>query len=153
MIEILNLRWKEGKAMSDIVRPLLRYAKSPETNFVVADKAGKMSEIEQRFKDGEIDWLDGITRAVPPTGGSTSAPATPSLPAAGDGGQGRGVARAAMDELVPAASARRRIGAARAGARTERRHPLLPEDVVRAAQRSDLDAGRSRLLRRLRSSQ
>ena len=44
-----------------IVRPLLRYAKSPETNFVVEDKAGKMRDIEQRFADGKIDWLDGIT--------------------------------------------------------------------------------------------
>jgi phosphomannomutase len=61
VIEILNLRWKEGKPTSEIVRPLLRYAKSPETNFVVEDKAGKMYEIEQRFSDGKIDWLDGIT--------------------------------------------------------------------------------------------
>ena len=61
VIEILNLRWLEGKPTSEIVRPLKRYAKSPETNFVVEDKEGKMREIEQRFKDAEIDWLDGIT--------------------------------------------------------------------------------------------
>ena len=65
VIEILNLRWKAGKPTSEIVRPLLRYAKSPETNFVVEDKAGKMREIEQRFKDGQIDWLDGITVQYP----------------------------------------------------------------------------------------
>jgi phosphomannomutase len=47
------------------VRPLKRYAKSPETNFVVEDKESKMREIEQRFQDAEIDWLDGITVQYP----------------------------------------------------------------------------------------
>lgn len=61
VIEILNLLWHSGKRMSEVVAPLRRYAKSPETNFEVEDKAAKMKELEAAYGDGRIDWLDGIT--------------------------------------------------------------------------------------------
>ncbi len=61
VIEILNLLWHSGKTMSEVVAPLVRYAKSPETNFEVEDKSAKMKELEAVYADGEIDWLDGIT--------------------------------------------------------------------------------------------
>ncbi len=47
--------------MSEVVAPLRRYAKSPETNFEVEDKAAKMKELEAVYADGRVDWLDGIT--------------------------------------------------------------------------------------------
>jgi len=61
VIEVLNLLWHSGRRMSELVAPLARYAKSPETNFEVDDKAGKMKELETAYADGRIDWLDGIT--------------------------------------------------------------------------------------------
>ncbi len=61
IIEILELLWHSGKRMSEVVAPLRRYAKSPETNFEVADKEGKIRELEDAYGDGRIDWLDGIT--------------------------------------------------------------------------------------------
>ncbi len=61
VVEILNLLWHSGKKMSELVAPLHRYAKSPETNFEVEDKAGKMRELAAAYPDGEIDWMDGIT--------------------------------------------------------------------------------------------
>ena len=61
MIEVLNLLWKEKKPFSEIVAPLLRYAKSEETNFQVEDKQGKMDFLEMKYADGRIDHLDGIT--------------------------------------------------------------------------------------------
>ncbi len=61
VIEILNLLWHSGRKMSELVAPLARYAKSPETNFEVEDKAGKIKELETTYADGRIDWLDGIT--------------------------------------------------------------------------------------------
>ncbi|GMU66827.1 MAG: phosphomannomutase/phosphoglucomutase [Acidobacteriota bacterium] len=61
VIEVLNLLWHSGRKMSEVVAPLRRYAKSPETNFEVEDKAGKMKELEAAYSDGRIDWLDGIT--------------------------------------------------------------------------------------------
>jgi phosphomannomutase len=62
---MLNLLWKEGRPMSAVVAPLQRYAKSPELNFEVEDKSGKMAELAERFAGGEIDHLDGITVQFP----------------------------------------------------------------------------------------
>ena len=62
VVEVLNLLRDRGLPMSEVVAPLLRYAKSPEEiNFEVEDKQGKMDELGQRFADGRIDYLDGIT--------------------------------------------------------------------------------------------
>jgi phosphomannomutase len=47
------------------VAPLHRYYKTPETNFEVADKQGKMDELARRYSDAEIDYLDGITISYP----------------------------------------------------------------------------------------
>lgn len=65
VIEMLNLLWKEGKPLSELVAPLRRYAKSEETNFVVEDKEGRIRELAERFADGQIDYLDGITVQYP----------------------------------------------------------------------------------------
>ena len=61
VVEILNLVHAKGQPMSEIAAPLLRYSKSPEINFEVEDKQGKMDELGQRYSDGQIDHLDGIT--------------------------------------------------------------------------------------------
>jgi phosphomannomutase len=65
MIKVLNLLWKENRSFSQIVAPLLRYAKSEETNFQVEDKQGKMDLLEKKYADGQIDYLDGITVQYP----------------------------------------------------------------------------------------
>ncbi|HOD83282.1 MAG: Phosphomannomutase/phosphoglucomutase [Planctomycetes bacterium ADurb.Bin126] len=49
------------KPFSELIAPLNRYSHSGEINFEVEDKAGKMKEIEEKFKDAEIDHLDGVT--------------------------------------------------------------------------------------------
>jgi phosphomannomutase len=65
VVEILNLIWGADKSLSEHVAPLLRYAKSPEINFEVEDKAGKIAELADKYADGQIDYLDGITVAYP----------------------------------------------------------------------------------------
>lgn len=66
VIEILNLLWKEGRPLSALVEPLTRkYRKTPEINFVVEDKAGKIAELAARYADAKIDYLDGITLEYP----------------------------------------------------------------------------------------
>jgi phosphomannomutase len=65
VVEMLNLLWKHDRPMSEIVAPLQRYAKSPEINFEVNDKAGTMKALAQRYADAEIDWLDGVTVQYP----------------------------------------------------------------------------------------
>lgn len=65
VFSMLNLLWKTGKSFSELVAPLERYAKSPEINFEVEDKAGKMAELAERYSDTEISYLDGITLEYP----------------------------------------------------------------------------------------
>jgi phosphomannomutase len=65
VVEVLNLVRSSGKPLSALVAPLRRYAKSPEINFVVEDKKGKMDELARRFADAQIDYLDGITFSYP----------------------------------------------------------------------------------------
>jgi phosphomannomutase len=65
VVEVLNLIRASGKPLSALVQPLRRYAKSPEINFVVEDKQGKMDELAHRFAGAEIDYLDGITLSYP----------------------------------------------------------------------------------------
>ncbi len=65
VFETFNLLWKTGKPLSELVSPLQRYAKSEETNFQVEDKQGKIAELADRYADGEIDDLDGITVQYP----------------------------------------------------------------------------------------
>ena len=65
VVEVLNLVRSSGKPLSALVAPLRRYAKSPEINFVVEDKKGKMEELAHRFADSRIDYLDGITFSYP----------------------------------------------------------------------------------------
>ena len=65
VVEVLNLLRETGKPLSELVQPLRRYAKSPEINFEVEDKQGKMDELARRYADAQIDYLDGITINYP----------------------------------------------------------------------------------------
>lgn len=65
VVEMLNLLRDRKTPMSEVVAPLMRYAKSPEINFTVEDKTGKIAELAERYADAEIDYLDGITVQYP----------------------------------------------------------------------------------------
>jgi phosphomannomutase len=65
LVELLNLRRQTGEPLSQLVAPLARYQKSPEINFVVEDKAGKIAMLAERYAGAEIDYLDGITISYP----------------------------------------------------------------------------------------
>jgi phosphomannomutase len=65
LVELLNLRRQTGEPLSQLVAPLQRYAKSPEINFVVEDKVGKIKLLAERYADARIDYLDGITINYP----------------------------------------------------------------------------------------
>ena len=51
--------------MSELMRPLRRYAHSGEINFHVEDKDGKIRELADAYKAGKIDYLDGVTIELP----------------------------------------------------------------------------------------
>lgn len=61
VFQVLNLLWETGEPLSALVEPLARYAKSQETNFQVEDKADKIEALAEKYADGAIDYLDGIT--------------------------------------------------------------------------------------------
>ena len=65
VVEILNLLRRTGGTLSEAVAPLRRYAKAPEINFEVEDKAGKIEALAAKYADGEIDYLDGISVNYP----------------------------------------------------------------------------------------
>ncbi|MEA2466943.1 MAG: phosphomannomutase [Thermoleophilaceae bacterium] len=59
---ILELLSKEGKRISELLAPLrAKYFISGEINSEVEDPEGKMRAIEERYSDGEITKLDGVS--------------------------------------------------------------------------------------------
>ncbi|HEX8066686.1 MAG TPA: phosphomannomutase/phosphoglucomutase [Thermoleophilaceae bacterium] len=59
ILELLSL---EGRRMSELLAPLRSsYFISGEINSEVADQDAKMREIAERWSDGEVSWLDGVS--------------------------------------------------------------------------------------------
>ena len=59
MLELLS---NEGKRLSELLEPLSsRYFISGEINSEVEDQDRMMHEIAERYSDGEVDWLDGVS--------------------------------------------------------------------------------------------
>ncbi len=52
---------RTGKTLAEIVEPLERYVHSGEINFKVEDKAGMMQALKEKYADGELSEMDGIT--------------------------------------------------------------------------------------------
>jgi len=61
LAHILNIVSSADVPVSELIRPLRRYHSSGELNFEVDDKQTKMDELAERYSDGQIDHLDGIT--------------------------------------------------------------------------------------------
>jgi phosphomannomutase len=63
---VLELLSKKGRRMSELLADFRsRYFISGEINSEVADPEGKMREIEERYGDGEITHLDGVSVDYP----------------------------------------------------------------------------------------
>ena len=63
MLELIS---REGRSLSDLLAEFRsRYFISGEINSEVADQQAKMQEIAERYSDGEIDWLDGVSVDYP----------------------------------------------------------------------------------------
>ena len=59
MLELLSV---EGSRLSELLEPLRsKYFISGEINSEVEDQDGKMDELAERYSDGEVSWLDGIS--------------------------------------------------------------------------------------------
>jgi phosphomannomutase len=58
---LLSVLSAQSKPLSELVGPLYRYAQTGEINFQVEDKDGKIKELADVYKSGQVDYLDGIT--------------------------------------------------------------------------------------------
>ena len=61
LIEVLNVLSRKNVPMSNLISTTKRYYSTGEINFEVEDKDKKIEQIADRFRDGKIDYLDGIT--------------------------------------------------------------------------------------------
>jgi phosphomannomutase len=63
---MLELVSREGRPLSELMAEFRsRYFISGEINSEVVDQDGKIQEIAERYSDGEIDWLDGVSVDYP----------------------------------------------------------------------------------------
>ncbi len=60
-IAVLNVLTRSGKSLAELLAPLDVYASSGERNFENDDKEGTFRRIAEKYKDAEIDYLDGVT--------------------------------------------------------------------------------------------
>jgi len=63
--QLLQELTARGVTLSELVAPLNRYAHSGEINFTVNDKAAAIGAIKERYADGALSELDGVTIAYP----------------------------------------------------------------------------------------
>jgi phosphomannomutase len=63
---ILELLSVEGRRLSELIGAFReRYFISGEINSEVADQEAKMRELAERYADGEVSWLDGVSVEYP----------------------------------------------------------------------------------------
>jgi phosphomannomutase len=58
---LLSILSAQSKSLSELMKPYYKYSQSGEINFQVEDKDGKIRELADKYKTGQVDYLDGIT--------------------------------------------------------------------------------------------
>ena len=61
MVHVLNILSREGKPLSELLKPLQRYHATGEVNFDVEDKTAVIEKVAAAFSDGKQNRLDGLT--------------------------------------------------------------------------------------------
>ena len=61
LVHVINIVSEANVPISELISPLRRYHSSGEMNFTVENKQAKMDELTRRYRDGQIDHLDGVT--------------------------------------------------------------------------------------------
>ena len=59
-LAVLDLMRVQKKSLNELVKPFLKYSKTPELNFKVAYKEKVMDKVAAYFSDTKISYLDGI---------------------------------------------------------------------------------------------
>jgi len=60
-VHILNIISRAKMHVSKLIKPLRRYYNSGETNFQVDDKQAQIDALAKKYRDGQVDYLDGVT--------------------------------------------------------------------------------------------
>jgi len=64
-VTVLELLSREGVTVSQAIAPIDRYYRSGEINVEAHDYAAVLQALEEHFRDGQIDHLDGLTVEYP----------------------------------------------------------------------------------------
>jgi phosphomannomutase len=65
LLQCLQVFSESGKKVSEIISPIDTRFRSGEVNRTVADIPAAIKKLEEHFKDGELDYLDGVTVRFP----------------------------------------------------------------------------------------
>lgn len=61
MLTVLRSILTEGKSLSELARPIMRYFHSQEINSHVTDRDAAIAKVKSAYGDGRVDELDGLT--------------------------------------------------------------------------------------------
>jgi phosphomannomutase len=61
LVELINIVSAEDKPLSELVKPFQRYPTSGEINLKVADREKVLAAVENKYREGRIDHLDGLS--------------------------------------------------------------------------------------------
>jgi phosphomannomutase len=61
MVHVINTLTRANRSLSELIAPLRRYHGSGERNFQNTDKDNTIRAIAERYADGRVDFLDGVT--------------------------------------------------------------------------------------------
>jgi phosphomannomutase len=65
LVELINIVSAEDKPLSELAKPFQRYPTSNEINLKVADRERVLSALEDKYRGGRIDHLDGLSVDYP----------------------------------------------------------------------------------------
>lgn len=65
ILNVLMAMTEEGKPLSEIIKDLRRSYESEETNFKVNNSQEILEKLKEKYHDGEISTLDGVTVSYP----------------------------------------------------------------------------------------
>ena len=65
LLQCLELFSDANKPVSEVIAPIDTRVRSGEINSTVKDIPAKLAELQERYKDAQIDHLDGVTIAYP----------------------------------------------------------------------------------------
>lgn len=65
LVIVANLVAMSGRTLSELVKPLDRYPSTGEINLTVSDPAAVLAVLEARYRDADLDHLDGLTVGYP----------------------------------------------------------------------------------------